>query len=329
MKRLQINKKAIRGISAFLIATVLSCGFAAGEYFGFDSYQEYLNHYYSQNASNAVLPTIPTTPSTQVAVTPKTIQPVTVFTPAVSTIPVEPRIATVPTQYYNGFASYEAYLNNYYATIGNPRTVAPANLAPMQTTSCLTVSDILKTDVEGQFLACDGTLYTVTRNEAAIAAAPKFLLNYSIQYQNLVQEPADFDPVRPAPTVYTPVHVYPDLTPKFETVDPVPAVDFNKVQALDFQVGNRYTFDSGLSLTVLEISDNRCFAGQYCARAGEVVARFTVEFRGEQNLLTVNMEPGEEPEINFLLANTSIKFTGINYDQISGQPLLQSVVQSR
>jgi len=256
MKSLQINKRAFQTLSAFIVASVLTCSFAAGEYFGFDSYQSYLNHYYSQQA-NTVLPTVPTIPVAQVGQipnqTPKTIQPVTVFTPATTTVIATNPVQQAPVQYYNGFSSYEAYLNNYYATIGNPRTVAPANLIPMETTTCLTVSDILKTDVEGQFLACDGTLYTVTKNETALATAPKFLLNYSIQYQDIVQEE-----VVPEATVFTPVYVYPELAPRTETVEPVPAIGFNKVQALDFQVGNRYSFDSGLSLTVLEMNDNRC-----------------------------------------------------------------------
>ncbi len=325
MNKQIVSKKFFLSISSLVLTAFLSLSFAAGEYFGFDSYQAYLNNYYSQQVAQGYLPTIPTTPARQIAQSPKTIQPITVFTPA-TTEQAQQSVATVPVEqnYYNGFLSYQAYLNNYYATIGSISGATPENLEPLQTQSCLSVNDILKTDIEGQYLACDGTLYTVTRNTETAVTAPKFLLNYSIQYERITEVAPQAEG-----TIYTPVYVYPELTPKAEVVDPVPAIAFNKIQALEFSIGNSYTFENGLKLTTLEINDNRCFAGQYCAQAGEVVAKFRIDFRNEQNLLTVTIEPGEEPEINFLLANTSIKFTGLKYDQVSGQPVIQSVVRSR
>lgn len=298
MKRLQTNKKAIQSLIAVLVLTLTSASFAESE-----SYQMYLDR-----INNTV----------------RTIQPVTVFIPTTQTQNQQTNTQNYQTQHYNGFSSYEAYLNNYYATVGNARTVMPSDLEPVQTTTCLTVSDILKINIEGQYLACDGTLYTLTRNESVATTPARFLLDYSINYQEIAPEV-----VTPEATVFTPVYVYPEVEARTQVVEPVPAVGFNTVQALEFEVGNSYTFDNGLKLTVLEITDNRCFAGQYCARAGEVVARFNVDFRDQRNLLTVTMEPGEEPEVNFLLANTSIKFTGIKYSQVNGQALLQSVVQTR
>lgn len=335
MNNFEFGKKTLLSICTIALTTLLTVSFAAGEYFGFDSYEAYLSNYYSQEriAASSELVNIPTRPEARVtvnAVRPKTIQPVTVFTATpnttntqVTSVQLEPTLQT--TNYYNGFSSYEAYLNNYYATIGGSRNVTPEELLPMQTTTCLSADDILKTDVEGQYLSCDGTLYTVARNIDVAETAPQFSVNYTIQYDQISETTPDL-------VGFTPVYVYPEQTPEMprtETVEPVAPVTFKNVQALDFEVGNSYTFDSELNLSVLEINDNRCFAGQYCAQAGEVVAKFRIDFRNERNLLTVRLEPGQEPEINFLLANTSIKFLGIKYDQVTRQPLLQSVVQSR
>ncbi len=341
-------------VLSLVMATLLPISFAAGEYYGFDSYEAYLQNYYayesvSNSVSNAELPTVPTSPVSHYAATEnielrsvsvnnaagvRTIKPITVFTATpvgVNTVAQQDNLSATTSQYYqyyNGFSSYDAYLNNYYATIGNladGRSITPSNLTPLQTSSCLSANDILNIDVEGQYLSCDGTLYTVTQNANSPVATPEFAVNYNIAYQRIIDvKPEVVKPEVVTPEVATPVYVYPEVT---EIVSAPEVVAYRNVQALDFQVGFSYTFNDDLKLTLLELNDNRCFAGQYCAHAGEVVAKFRTDLGNQSSMMTVRLEPGEEAEANFLLANTSIKFTGINYDTTTGKAALQSVVR--
>jgi len=89
-------------LSLFLaLALFMSTAFA--QFYGFASYQDYLNNYYGQSAYQS-----PQNPSQirSVVYTPYTA-PVTTTPAAITTNP--------NTSPYNGFASYQDYLDNFYA----------------------------------------------------------------------------------------------------------------------------------------------------------------------------------------------------------------------
>ncbi len=295
----------------------------ASSFQGFASYQEYLDNYYAQNGGTQNTNSQSTSQATNQ--TSSSIQtntfptlnigtPVTVYT---TQIGANATTNIAPTQPINagtfqGFASYQDYLNNFYSqntTVGNASPTVNNTQAPVATDPFGGFGSY-----EAYLANYQATVGTITNNTVAnnysvynvvptqTTQAPNYTVNYSVTQQQ-----------QNGGTSYTQLTPQPYIQPYIQTTNnqsPMLNSDYNQPGLFDFEVGREYTLFQSLGISVLSIQDNRCPAGVQCIQAGNVTANVQIEFGGVKRSFTITILPGDEPSIG--VGNSSLRFIGIS-----------------
>jgi len=303
--------------------------YAAGTFQGFASYQAYLDNYYAQNGgqANSNQSSQTSTQTTNQAVTTapsmtSSMTPVTVYTTLVgsgtSTTPAAQTIvnqaATSNSGAFQGFASYQDYLDNFYSQNGgfsaatgttNTQVQQPvetdpflgfgsyeAYLANFQATSGLTTA--VGATTSPTTTANNYSVYNVVPTPTT--QAPSYAVNYSVYQQQLQNGYTQLSPLPVTQPINYPV----------TTVN----TDYSQPGFFDFEVGRDYTLFQSVGLKVLSIQDNRCPQGVQCVQAGNIVTTVEIQFANVRRSFTITILPGDEPTIG--VGNTSLRFIGLS-----------------
>ena len=300
----------------------------AASFQGFASYQAYLDNYYAQNGTTqSSTQNINQTPTQAPAVTQTNTYPtlnigtpVTVYTtqigvnaPANNTTTVTTSTPPATTGAFQGYASYQAYLDSFYA-----QNTTTANTNPVNTNQTSVATDPFAGfgSYDAYLANYQATVGALTTNNNATnnysvynvvptqtTQAPNYAVDYSITQQQVQNNQTNYTQLSPQP--YTQPYTQPaaNQTPIINT-------NYNQPGFFDFEVGRNYTLFQSLGITVLSIQDNRCPAGVQCFQAGNVIANVQIEFGGVKRSFTITILPNDEPSIG--VGNSSLRFIGVS-----------------
>lgn len=288
---------------------------SAGLYQGFSSYQAYLDNYYAQNGGSSQTTQTATTPAitnivstTQIAPTPVTVYTSPIGSGQISSVPTT-TITNTATGAFQGFSSYQAYLDNFYAQLGN---TSPTTNQVSTTTGTGPFQGFDSYDAYlSNYLATVGasgpgnnfSVNTVITNQST--QAPNYAVNYGITQLQL-QDANGVSYTQLSP------QFGPLTAPQNTTANQPVAVNTNYTQPgfFDFEVARNYTLFQSVGLRVISIQDNRCPAGVQCVQAGNITATVELEFANARRSFTITILPGDEPIIG--VGNTSLRFIGLS-----------------
>ena len=285
----------------------------AGTFQGFASYQAYLDNYYAQNGASQTTgsqtATQANTANTFAAVTPVTVYTSQVGANAAVNTTVNTAInttvntATTSVGAFQGFASYQEYLDNYYAQGSSLNT----STQTQQPTSTDPFQGFGSYDAYlANFQATNGTVtnqnnysvYNVVPTQTT--QAPNYSVDYSITQQQVPNNATIFTNLNPQTPFYP-------ITPPQPATPPVVE---NQGDFFDFEVGSSYSPVQGLIVTVLSIQDNRCPANVQCVQAGNITATVELQSASVQRSFQITILPGEEPSI--VVGDTNLSFIGLS-----------------
>ena len=340
VKMLQVLRISLLAISALF----MTGGFAQS-FNGFASYQDYLNNYYNNpNVQQSPYQT-PTYQApvyqTPVYQNPTPIRAVT-YTPY--TAPVQnTNTQTIATNAYNGFASYQDYLDNFYAGQNVPApTVDPCGFAQTMSifvspnNDCAPVNTVTPTRTTTTTTAFNGypsyeayleAFYAGTTTSTGPSQQTTPAVNTSVtsgyygynSYEEYLQAfyalnntsaPTTTNPTAPAggyDVSYTVTQTGNQAPPRTDTQV---APSTNVSGYFDFVIGQAYEFSNGLIMTVESLSDNRCPQGVQCVWQGDIAAVVRLEKDDEDQRANVSIVQGRQaPQI--VVDNASIQFVGL------------------
>ncbi len=301
-----------------LLALLISNG-AAQSYNGFASYQDYLNNYYGQSAYQ----------------TPTPIRAVT-YTPYTTTTSPYTTQQTNTTSAYNGFASYQDYLDNFYAGQNVPSPAvdpcgfaqtmsifvsanndcAPVN-TPRVTTQPTTTTAFngypsyqayLDAFYAGQ-VAPQQTVPQQTTSPVNTSVTSGFY-GYNSYEEYLAAFYVVNNTAAPTTTPNPGYNVNYTVTQTTPPRAPTPEPSTNVSGYFDFVIGQAYQFSNGLIMTVETLTDNRCPQGVQCVWQGDIAAVVRLEKDSEDRRVNVSIVQGTQaPQI--IVDDASIQFVGL------------------
>ncbi len=348
--------------------TTATTNTSSGPFQGFASYQDYLDNFYRQNnmqnpQSSASNSANNMNQSTAIATNPRPIQ--IYFTPntqvasgtASTSSSSTPNYTapnyTVPNYAtssgtFQGFASYQAYLDNFYAQNGQAQGQSGQSgqsgqqVNNQQVTQTTNTQQLVATPVTvystqigaatrlggGPLTAPTTTTNTSTGAFQGFASYQDYLNNFYAQNQNAGIAANNQTTQVPSFGVnYTITQLqlqdanglsYTQLSPQTNaqtnaqatSYQQVPiSTDYSQQGFFDFEVGRSYSLFQTVGLRVISIQDSRCPAGVQCIQAGDITATVELEFENERRSFTVKILPGDEPIIG--IGNTSLRFVGL------------------
>lgn len=328
------------------LAFVMSTGFAQS-FYGFASYQDYLNNYYGQSAyqapaqNPAQIRSVVYTPYTTPNNTPTTVAAITaqprntdpyngfpsyqayldnfyggqnVPSPSVDPCgfaqtmsifvspnndcaPVNPQInpqinpqrtnvadTTTP---FNGYPSYQAYLDAFYANQGAPAVTTPPATTPAVNTSA-TSGYYGYNSYEEYLQAFYALNNTGSATTSSSGTSPS---GYNVDYT--VTQTSTAPPRTTSPTTPEPQQPSTNVSGYF-----------------DFVIGQAYQFSNGLIMTVETLTDSRCPQGVQCVWQGNIASTVRLEKDAEDERVNVSIVEGQQaPRI--VVENASVQFVGL------------------
>lgn len=317
-----------RVLFALVLVGLLS-GALAQSYYGFASYQDYLNNFYAQNNQRASVSPYSTTASY-----PQTL-------PGTLTSPYLPTTRAITTtggssDPYNGFSSYQAYLDSYYAgqNVPSPTVdpcgfaqamsilVSPNNCAP--TTRLLPGTSNTSTAFNGysSYQAYLDAFYARTGSTQATQQTPSPSVNNS------------------ATSGYYGYNSYNEYLNAFYALNnrgatTAPATNYNVDYSVtttptstqgyfDFVIGQPYQFNNGLIMTVETLNDNRCPQGVTCVWQGDIAAQVRLVKDNDIRNVTVSIAEGvQTPQV--VVEDTSVQFMGLG-DRVNNADTLKTYI---
>lgn len=315
-----------------LLAFLISNG-AAQSFNGFASYQAYLDNYYGQSAYQSAYQT------------PTPIRTVT-YTPNTTTTPYYTQntrqtvqtIQTNNTSPYNGFASYQDYLDNFYAgqNVPSPSVdpcgfaqtmsifVSPNNdCAPVNNARIVTQPVATTTAFNGypSYEAYLDAFYAgqvapqQTTPQQTTAPVNNSVTSGFYGYNSYEEYLAAFYAVQNTtpPATTTPnsgYNVNYTVTQTTPPAAPTPEPSSNVSGYFDFVIGQAYQFSNGLIMTVETLTDSRCPQGVQCVWQGEIAAVVRLELDTEDRRVNISIVNGQQaPQI--VVADASVQFVGL------------------
>lgn len=323
-------------VNAPATSTTTNTG-STGSFQGFATYQEYLDNYYAQNNTSATpAPVIPnqapvtptytySTPAPVVTPVPVTVTPVTV-SPTVApmnnysiTNYAAPTTNTT-TGTFQGFASYQAYLDNYYAQNGG-QPASQATSQPAQAVATLPANQtVVTTPVATQAnIATPVTVYTTFVGSGAATA------QQAITTQPVTTQPVSTQPV----STNTSTGAFQGFASYQDYLD-----SFYAQNSSFANMGNSGVPAQTVATTQQPVETDpfhgfgsyEAYLANYQATVGLTSASTTTTGNNYSVYNVVPTQTTQTPNyaVNYSI-NQQLQNNGVNYTQLSPQPVTQPV----
>lgn len=272
------NMSKVLRLALLTVMALFMTNGLAQSFNGFASYQDYLDNFYAgQNApTTSVYPCGYQNILSLLVYGNDNCPPQT----NVSRSYTQPYTDTTP---FNGYPSYQAYLDAFYAGTISPRT-PPNTSVPNNYYGYNSYNEFIQ--------AVYGNGTTVGPRSGVLPHNNYYSYGSYDAFMQAIYGNTTFGPRS-------------GIAP---TLPPTPSTSLSGF--FEFSVGQSYQFSNGLVMTVETLNDNRCPQNVQCVWQGDIAATIRLALGNDIRNITVSMVAGAQaPEV--VVSNASIQFVGL------------------